>query len=269
MKTKTDNSFDLEVCSLASGSKGNAAYISDGSTSILIDAGLSGVELERRLKTKERSPENIDAILVSHEHWDHIQAAGVLSRRYNIPVYITPKTWKAAEKKLGKISDIRHFECGHSFKINTLEICPFSTCHDAEDSAGLTVQQNNTKVGIATDLGIATTLVKEHLKNCSMLILEANHDPAMLMKGPYPWYLKQRVKSRTGHLSNNDSGKLLKEVLHDQLQYVLLSHMSKKNNTPYKALEAVGRAMNTCSAGLSIAHQDRCSELFTLKSGKN
>jgi len=264
MQINTDKNFDLEVCALASGSKGNSTYISDGSTSILIDAGLSGIELERRLQSKKRRPENIDAILVSHEHRDHIQAAGVLSRRFNIPVYLTPKTWKAAEQILGKISDIRHFECGTGFKINNLEICPFSISHDAQDPAGLTVRKNGTKVGIATDLGIATALVKEHLKNCSLLIIEANHDPEMLMNGPYPWYLKQRVKSRTGHLSNKDSGELLKEIIHEQLQHVLIGHMSEKNNTPYKALEVVGQAMNGCRAGIAIAPQDRCSELFIL-----
>ncbi|MDM8535417.1 MBL fold metallo-hydrolase [Desulfobacterales bacterium HSG17] len=265
MQTKTDKDFDLEVCTLASGSKGNCAFVSDGSTSILIDAGLSGIELERRLKSKERSPENIDAILISHEHGDHIQAAGVLSRRYNTPVYLTPKTWKAAEQKLGKISDLRHFECGQGFKIKSLEITPFSTSHDAEDPAGMTVRQNSTKIGIATDLGIATALVKEHLKNCSLLILEANHDPEMLMNGPYPWFLKQRVKSRTGHLSNNDSGELLKEILHEKLQHVLLGHLSEKNNTPHKALNVVGQVMNGCKAVLEIAPQDRCSQLITLK----
>lgn len=190
-----------------------------------------------------------------------------MSRRLDIPVYLTPKAWKASERKLGKISDIRHFNSGLGFKINSLEIYPFSTSHDSEDPVSLTIRQNGTKIGIATDLGIATALVKEHLKNCSLLILEANHDPVMLMNGPYPWHLKQRIKSRTGHLSNDDSGKLLKEILHEQLQHVILGHLSEKNNTPHKALNAAGQAMNGSKASLAIAPQDRCSEVFRLKSG--
>ncbi|MGD8447662.1 MAG: MBL fold metallo-hydrolase [Desulfobacterales bacterium] len=257
--------YNLEICVLASGSRGNAVYVSGGSTSILIDAGLSGIEIERRLHSKGLHPEDLDAILVSHEHTDHIQGVGVLSRRFNLPVFMSSKTEKTALSQLGNVRVINNFKCGSPFMINDLSIHPFSISHDAEDPSGFTVNQNGTKIGIATDLGIATSMVKEHLKGCSLLVLEANHDEGMLINGPYPWPIKQRIKSRTGHLSNEASKKLLKEVQHDRLKYVILAHLSETNNTPQKALSEVGRAMNHCNAQLDVAIQDECGALIRLK----
>jgi len=257
--------YNLAICILASGSRGNAVYISGGSTSILIDAGLSGIEIERRLKSKELCPEDLDAIIVSHEHTDHIQGVGVLSRRFNLPVYISSKTEKAAVSQLGNIRVIKNFKCGSTFMIKDLSIHPFSISHDAEDPSGFTVNQNGTKIGLATDLGIATSMVKEHLKGCSLLILEANHDEDMLLNGPYPWPVKQRIKSRTGHLSNEASKNLLKEVQHDRLKYVILAHLSTTNNTPQKALSEVGLAITDCHAQLDVATQDECGALLRLK----
>jgi len=257
--------YNLEICILASGSRGNAVYVSSGSTSILIDAGLSGIEIERRLNSKGLHPQDLDAILVSHEHTDHIQGVGVLSRRFNLPVFMSSKTEKAAVSQLGTVRVIKNFECGSPFMINDLSIHPFSISHDAEDPSGFTVNQNGTKIGIATDLGIATSMVKEHLKGCSLLILEANHDEVMLINGPYPWPIKQRIKSRTGHLSNEASKNLLKEVQHDRLKYVILAHLSETNNTPQKALNEVGRAMNHCNAKLDVATQNECGALLRLK----
>ncbi len=257
--------YNLEICILASGSRGNAVYVSGGSTSILIDAGLSGIEIERRLNSKGLYPEDLDAILVSHEHTDHIQGVGVLSRRFNLPVYMSSKTEKAAVSQLGNVRVIKNFECGSPFMIKDLSIHPFSISHDAEDPSGFTVNQNGTKIGIATDLGIATSMVKEHLKGCSLLILEANHDEDMLINGPYPWPIKQRIKSRTGHLSNEASKNLLKELQHDRLKYVMLAHLSETNNTPQKALSEVGRAITHCNAQIDVATQDECGALLRLK----
>ncbi len=253
---------DLRVCALASGSRGNATYISDGTTSILIDAGLSGVELERRFASKGLNLCALDAIVISHEHSDHIQGAGILSRRYGLPVYISRKTESAAGAKMGNLSEIRHFESGAAFKIHTLDIRPFSTSHDAGDPAGFTVGRNGTRIGIATDMGIATNVVKEHLRGCSLIILEANHDPDMLMNGPYPWHLKQRVKSRTGHLSNAQSGELLRDILHPGLGNVILGHLSEKNNTPEKALSAAKEAINGHKTHVSLALQNVCGEMI-------
>lgn len=256
----------LAVCVLASGSKGNAIYVSDGQTSILVDAGLSGVEIERRLASANLSSAGLNALLVSHEHSDHIRGVGVMARRYKLPVYISPKTAQAAAPQLGRIDDLRHFDLGRTFTINGLEIHPFSTSHDAEESAGFTIGGHGHKLGIATDLGIATGMVKHHLRTCSLLVLEANHDPTMLAEGPYPWPLKQRIKSRNGHLSNEESRDLLAEVKHAGLCHVILAHLSETNNTPQKALDAVQQALASGleEPRLHIASQDCCTDLLIL-----
>ena len=257
--------YNLAVCILASGSRGNAIFVSSGSTSILIDAGLSGIEIERRFKSKELSLKDLDAILVSHEHADHIQGVGVLSRRFNLPVYISSKTQQAAFSQLGNVGAVKNFACGTTFQINDLAVHPFSISHDAEDPVGFTVNQNGTTIGIATDLGIATAMVKEHLKGCGLLILEANHDEDMLINGPYPWSVKQRIKSRTGHLSNAASKNLLKEIQHDRLKHVILAHLSETNNTPQKAVNDVGRALTRCEPRLYVATQDESGAILLLK----
>ena len=261
---KNQPPYNLAVCTLASGSKGNSTYISDGTTSVLIDAGLSGTEIERRLNSRNLTAGTLDGIVVSHEHSDHIKAVGVLSRRYELPVYINQKA-KNALKQLGKIQELRTFECGSTFQINNLIIHPFSISHDAADPVGFTIGQNGTKIGIATDLGIATSMVKEHLKSCSLLILESNHDADMLANGPYPWPLKQRIKSRTGHLSNADTRNLLQQLQHDKLEHVILAHLSETNNTPQKAYEEVAKALKRYNTQLTVAEQGSSGPILYLK----
>jgi phosphoribosyl 1,2-cyclic phosphodiesterase len=259
--------MSFTFCVLASGSKGNATYISDGNTSILLDSGLSGIEIERRMQSRDLRMEELDAIVVSHEHTDHIQGVGVLSRRYRLPVHITRPTFEAGQKQLGKIKETEYFECGRSFYVGTLAMHPFSVSHDAADPVGFTIKNKDTKIGIATDLGIATGLVEEHLNSCSLLVLEANHDLQMLEIGPYPWEVKQRVRSRLGHLSNEQSGSLLCSVLHESLQHVILAHISETNNEPEKAYDAVCEALSDASADnlqLTVACQERAGEVIRL-----
>lgn len=269
MKTEESSQIShctLSVCVLASGSKGNAIYISDGRTSILMDAGLSGIEIQRRMQAAQLDIQDLNAIVVSHEHSDHVRGVGVISRRYKLPVYITKATANAAATQLGRIHEMHHFDIGQTFAIKELAIHPFATSHDAQDPAGFTVARNGRKVGIATDLGIATGMVKQHLKTCSLLVLEANHDPAMLAGGPYPWPLKQRIKSRNGHLSNQESRDLLGEIKHDGLRHVILAHLSEVNNTPEKALEAVCQAIGEEDRfKLHAACQESCSDLLVLR----
>ncbi len=254
----------LSVSVLASGSRGNATYISDGHTAILIDAGLSGVELQRRMVAKGLDPNSVDAILVSHEHTDHIHGVGVLSRRFGMAVYINDGTRQATGTALGKLSGVCPFICGHSFSIGTFSIHPFSISHDAEDPAGFTIACNGTKVGVATDLGIVTGVVKTHLKACDILIIEANHDTRMLMDGPYPWPLKQRIRGRSGHLSNDDSASLLKSLQHDRLAHVILAHLSEENNTPEKARQTVRAVLNGTGTEIHVASQATGSRVLTL-----
>jgi len=255
----------ISVCLLASGSRGNAIYISDGRASILIDVGLSGVEIQRRMTARDLDPQQLDGIVVSHEHNDHIQAVGILARRFKLPVYISANTYAAAQKQLGKIDTIERFNCGTPFQVGSLELHPFSISHDATDPAGFTVTSNGTRIGIATDLGIVTSMVKTHLQDCVALIIEANHDRNMLAEGPYPWPLKQRIQSRSGHLSNDDTSQLLHEVLHDGLTHVILAHLSEQNNTPDKALQAVQQSLAGTGVDLSVAVQDSCSKVYTFR----
>ncbi len=255
----------LSVCVLASGSKGNAIYVSDDHTAILVDAGLSGIEIAKRMHSAGLEMESLKAVVVSHEHSDHVRGVGVMARRYDLPVYITSSTAAAASTQLGRIDNLLHFQIGRTFHIGDLAIHPFATSHDADDSSGFTIAQNGRKIGIATDLGIATGMVKEHLKACSLLVIEANHDPTMLTEGPYPWPLKQRIKSRQGHLSNQDSRDLLSEIKHDGLCHVILAHLSETNNTPEKALLAVQQALDERDRfQLHVACQERCSDLVIL-----
>jgi phosphoribosyl 1,2-cyclic phosphodiesterase len=254
----------IQICMLASGSRGNSIYVSDGETSVLVDAGLSGVELERRMNSQNINAADIDAIIVSHEHSDHIQGVGVLARRYNLPVYISHETYNTASSQLGSIKHVNHFSCGTEFCINQLKIRPFSISHDASDPAGFTLGCNGQKVGIATDLGIVTAMVRQHLKNCSCLIIEANHDVAMLEDGPYPWSVKQRVKGRTGHLSNESSRELLMDIMHDKLSHVILAHLSETNNTPEKAFRAVTERLPNSCLNISVATQSTASPIIQL-----
>jgi len=254
----------MHLCVLASGSRGNAVYIADEKTAVLIDAGLSGVEIERRMASRSLLPERIDAIVVSHEHSDHIHGVGVMARRYGARVYLTESTHQATSGALGKLDDIRHFECGTGFHIGGMAIHPFTTSHDAADPAGFTVSGNGMKIGIATDLGIPTGLIRSHLAECTALVLEANHDPEMLENGPYPWPLKQRILSRSGHLSNEATGELLNALVHPGLMHIILAHLSEQNNTPEKAMNAVRRALGECDVRLTVAVQDTCTELFTI-----
>ncbi|MCF8050187.1 MAG: MBL fold metallo-hydrolase [Desulfobacterales bacterium] len=247
---------EFTVCTLASGSRGNAIYLSDGATSILVDAGLSGIELERRMQARGLSPERLDAMIVSHEHADHIHGVGVMSRRYKLPVYMTGKTRDSLPPSIGKIADLRTFQPGAGFALDDLWIDPFSVSHDAAEPSGFTFSCNGLKIGLATDLGVATALVKERLKGCRLLILETNHDLRMLEEGPYPWPLKQRIKSRLGHLGNEASRGLLAALLHDGLSHVILAHLSQTNNCPEKAVAAVAPVLNASRAALSVALQD-------------
>ena len=256
--------YNLAVCVLASGSKGNAIYISDGFTDILVDAGLSAIEIKRRLKSRGLNPKDLNAIVVTHEHSDHIQAVSVLSRQLKLPIYISRKIEKKVTGR-NSLYEIRTFNSGSTFQINNLAIHPFAVSHDAADPVGFIIGQNGSRIGVATDLGTVTTQVKENLKHCHLLILEANHDPDMLINGPYPWYLKRRIQSSSGHLSNEQSKHLLTELQHEGLEHVILAHLSQTNNTPQKVIAEVSEALTRYKPRLTVASQERCGEVIYLK----
>ena len=253
----------MRVCLLASGSRGNSTLIEVDGCRILIDAGLSGKETERRLATLGLTGEDIDAILVTHEHHDHVGGIGPLARRYNLPVHIDRQT-HAALPKLGKIEQLCHFTAGESFTCRGVSVASFSTTHDAVNPVGFTLTSGEGKIGFATDLGIPTRLVAEHLKECRVLVLEANHDVEMLQNGSYPWDLKQRIRSRHGHLSNSESCRLLEDVSWSGLEAVFLAHLSEENNCPAAAERLFRQTLLDCGCAptIIVGKQNRVSSCY-------
>ena len=228
---------------LASGSGGNACYIETAETKILIDAGLSCREIIRRLELIDVKPDRLDALVITHEHLDHVKGAGPLSRRFKSQVYINSPTLNKCLKTLGNISSPVPIQTGRSITIKDIRIETFTKCHDAADPIGLVLSSNGLRLGLITDLGRSTRLVEDRLKRCRALIIEFNHDLEMLEQGPYPLDLKRRIKGPEGHLSNTQAKELLKAVSHRNLNRVVLAHISKINNLPEKALREAKDAL--------------------------
>lgn len=254
----------MRICQLASGSKGNAIYIESAATRLLIDAGLSARELTHRLEGIGVAAQDLDAIVVSHEHRDHCLGAGPLCRRYNLPLYCLPETF-AALPSIGKV-DHCALDSGGYLQLGDVAVEVFPVTHDAVAPVGFVLNAGGVRVGIATDLGMATRLVLERLQHCQILVLETNHDEQMLHDGPYPWHLKQRVRGRHGHLSNNQAAELLQDLLWPELKAVFLAHMSETNNTEELARERMQRALNTkgcCRPRLIAGQVAVASESFS------
>lgn len=234
----------MRFCVLGSGSRGNCTYIEAGETRLLIDAGFSGKEITRRLALIGRNPEQLSAILVTHEHNDHIAGVGVLSRRFKLPVYANPGTHLGAEGRVGKLFDLREFSTGQRFGLAGLEIHPFAISHDTADPVGFVVDSGLQRIGYCTDTGRVTKLMAHLLGNCNGLILEANHDPGMLKDGPYPLPLKQRVGSNRGHLANAEAVSFARQLGRGTLQTLVLAHLSETNNHPDLVRQEVRRQFN-------------------------
>lgn len=252
---------------LASGSGGNACYIETAGSRILIDAGLSAREIVRRMQIIGADPEALNALVITHEHSDHIQGAGPLARRLDIPVYINTPTWRKAARVLGNIKKAIFFHPGQSITVNELVIETFTKSHDAADPIGLMISLNGLRLGLITDLGRSTRLVEHRLRHCQGLIIEFNHDEDMLNNGPYPLSLKQRIRGPEGHLSNHQGGELLGSLAHENLRHVVLAHLSQKNNSPdlaYQKAESVlcERGMNRTR--ISVSTQDRPISMIDL-----
>ncbi len=263
----------LQICSIASSSSGNCIYVGTGSTHILIDSGISCKRVKTGLNTIGVEPASIDAILITHEHSDHIKGLGVVSRRYGIPIYATELTWKKvlASGTTGPIDEslFHKITPDIDFTIKELVIHPFNTSHDAVQPVCYTFIKGRKKIGVATDLGCYDRYIVEKLKDSNLLFIEANHDIEMLKNGRYPYYLKKRILSDTGHLSNEMSGKLVSEVMHSRLQYIILGHLSKENNLPEVAFAAVNAALsaapvNACNIELIVSEKESASPLIEI-----
>ncbi len=237
----------MKICSLSSGSSGNCVFVSSGLTRILIDAGASGAKIAQELTEIGESIDLIDALLITHEHIDHIKSMGVLARKHAISLYGTKKTFEAAlsgRYSVGKIDAglINHIVPDESFMIGDILVKPFSVSHDAADPVAYTFESGGLRIGTATDLGYYDERIVDNLKNSDVLYLEANHDVHMLEAGVYPYSLKERVKGKLGHLSNDSCAELVVKLCRESdrnVSHVILAHLSEENNFPELAYETV------------------------------
>lgn len=233
----------MRMCSIASGSSGNCIYVGSDATHLLIDAGISGKRTEEGLKELGLSGRDLDGILITHEHSDHISGLKVLARKYEIPLYATRGTIDAISKmkNVGDIDPELWVEVREDqrFTLKDLTINPLRISHDAAQPVAYRISYGSRRVAVCTDLGEYNDYTVECLKGLDAILLEANHDVNMLQVGPYPYPLKQRILGKRGHLSNENSGRLLCRILHDGLKYISLGHLSQENNLPELAYEAV------------------------------
>ncbi len=252
--------------SLYSGSSGNCLLVETSNTKILIDAGESAKKISSALSSIDIDPSNIDAILVTHEHSDHIKGLGTLSKKYNIPVYANSKTWDAMEEQSAKIEEknIKKFTIEENFEIGDLKVHPFKIPHDAANPCGFNIFFNNKKISIATDIGHMTSNIVHKLEDSSFILLESNYDPNILKCSSYPYLLKQRIAGPNGHLPNEEAGKTISFLTHSGLESVMLGHLSKENNFPelaYKTVvdELIQNNYNENSLKISVAKRDSLS----------
>jgi len=249
----------MRLCTIVSGSSGNCTYIGFGGQGLLVDAGLSGKRLQQGLSHMDLP--NPSAILITHEHSDHIAGAGVLARRFNIPIYATPLTWRyfLRHKKLGLLQEeqIMNIIPGEPIMIGNTKVTAFDVPHDASQPVGYTFEDGDKKIALATDLGKATDTVLTYLRRANVLLIESNHDIEMLENGRYHDMLKERVKSSRGHLSNAAAGRLITEVAWDGLKHVILGHLSEENNTPMLAYDTVGRILDAHQVDVRLKIADR------------
>ena len=258
----------MKICVLASGSSKNCTVVASEQTKILIDAGLSGKETANRLENCGIDIESINAICITHEHSDHKASLRVISRRTGADVYANAGTIEALRQD-PKFSKIvwRQFTNGAPFKIGDLTVEPFSVPHDSYDPVGYVIRNDTVSVGIVTDMGIATELIRERLKNHDALILEFNHDVEILKESGRPWSLIQRIMGRQGHLSNQQASELLSQVAGPKLKAVFLAHLSSDCNTPELALKSAREALdknNLTNVTVNIAHQNTATKIMEL-----
>jgi phosphoribosyl 1,2-cyclic phosphodiesterase len=258
----------LEVTVLGSGSRGNATLLRSSRSSILVDAGFSRRQLVQRLAITNWNPDDLDGIVISHEHMDHICGLRVLNKYHPQTVYAAEGTINAEEVQRACLHHTETIAAGEKFIIGDFTITPFTIPHDAADPLGFIIEVEGIRLGHVTDIGFPTELVRHHLGGCHVIILESNHDRTMLIEGSYPWPVKQRIMSRMGHLENSDAAGLLADVVHADLQAVLLAHLSQENNTAELARataeEAVRANGNGAEPRVIVTSQFEPSETIRL-----
>ena len=242
----------MRLASLGSGSKGNATLVESGTTCILIDCGFSTKEVNKRIQRLERSAEDLDAILVTHEHSDHIKGVAVLARKYNIPVYMSHGTASTQQDTNYPLNIISSHS---SFTIGDITVEPVPVPHDAREPCQFVFSSNDFRLGVLTDLGHVSSVVLEHYRDCDMLLVEANHDVDMLQQGPYPYSLKERVGGDWGHLSNQQTIDFLQAINHQRLQKLVLGHISETNNCTERVKQSL-QQLGEVSAEIILADQN-------------
>jgi len=251
----------IRLCALGSGSSGNCVYVGNGGSALLLDAGFSGKEISSRLKTAGIDAESIRGVVVSHEHSDHVKGVGVIARVLKIPVYVNEKTYQRIKKHMGKVPDVVRFNTGEPFEAAGIEVAPFSIPHDAADPCAFIFRSGEAKVAVVTDAGSETTLIEEKLLQADYIMIEANHDVEMLKAGPYPWPVKQRIASQTGHLSNEACAGLLGKVAGADLQGVMFAHLSTTNNNPDLVRLMAGQILQDAGIPHIVAEQNNPSAM--------
>jgi phosphoribosyl 1,2-cyclic phosphodiesterase len=258
----------VTVSVLASGSRGNSTLVQSSTTRILVDAGISCRETFKRMKACGEDPQSLAAIVITHEHSDHVHGLAVLSRKLKIPVFMTAATHQAWSRGVRdatgdkpEVPGLEFFCSGHKFHIGDIDITPFTIPHDAADPVGFCFITEGVRVAIATDLGYMPASICEHLRRCDVLVVESNHDLEMLRVGPYPWSVKQRVMSRVGHLSNTALAHFLAEDYDGGAAYIVLAHLSEQNNHPEvarkEAENALGNRGSLLFSRVMLASQDQ------------
>ena len=255
-------SFMLEICALASGSNGNCYYIGNKEEAILVDAGISTKQILKRMYERNLDYRKIKGVFISHEHSDHVRGVRVLSKKLSIPAYFTKNTYYAVWG-INQPASYSPFEPGVSFQFRSFMVHPFLKRHDAKEPCSFRIEYNGYSIGIFTDIGIPCENVIHHLNRCNAVFLETNYDEKMLWEGRYPYYLKKRVASEVGHLSNEQSLELLSEHAGHQLSHVFLSHLSAENNTPETAFAALESLSNRYQLILTSRHD--ASEVVEIK----
>lgn len=258
----------MKVTLLGSGSSGNSILVEAGGVRLLVDAGFSGRDLERRLAAVGSHASEIDALLVTHEHIDHTRGIGVFARRWGTPLYLSGRTREACAALLSGSEEIREYSFAEPVEIGEVRIEPFLTIHDAVDPFAVTITETGSgeKLGIATDLGRPNASVRHALRHCDLLILEANHDELLLRESPYPWSVQRRIAGSHGHLSNRAAAELAAEIMHPGLVAVVLAHLSERANDPELALEVVGARLDEVGfrGSIQVALQDEPLETIDI-----
>jgi phosphoribosyl 1,2-cyclic phosphodiesterase len=260
----------VELCVLGSGSSGNATLVASDRTALLIDAGLSCRQTELRLQAIGRDVRQVQAICLSHEHDDHTRGLPVVRRRFQIPLYANAGTIEGLPKDGLRGLPWNVFATGHPFRVGDLHVEPFSVPHDAYDPVGFVIHDNHDRVGVVTDLGVPTGLIRERLGACRAVVVEANHDEALLQEAERPWSLKQRIRGRQGHLSNAATARFVAEMAGPQLERVYLAHLSSQCNRAELALACVSGSLSRAGlpkVAVELTYPDRVSAVWSSREG--